>query len=186
MTDIIVLTPGDWIKAEFVTSLVSSINELNKLGLHLDFGNSQSAIVSQARQTIYEITKEKSFERMIWIDSDISWKTNDFLKLLTTEHDILSGSYLDELGRVVAMQLNGKRVGKEQLNQKKPFEIAWCGFGFLSLSKDVVFDLIDPFTKNKILGEDIAFCENAKEKGYKIYLDPQIKVTHHKTIGLSF
>ena len=30
------------------------------------------------------------------------------------------------------------------------------------------------------MGEDYAWCENAKEAGFKIMLDPQVKVLHHK------
>jgi hypothetical protein len=155
------------------------------MNLCVQFGNAQSALVSQARQTAYTVAKQKNFERLIWIDSDISWQTADFFRCISTDHDILSGVYLDELGRVVATRLDGDRVSLEQLEAQEPFEIAWCGFGFVSLSKDVVAALAEPFIREGEYGEDIAFCKNARAAGFSVWLDPTIQVTHHKTVAIT-
>jgi hypothetical protein len=172
-------------QAEYVTSLVSTLNNLLPQGVTIKFGNGQAAVVAKARQTPYEVARQMQFERMVWIDSDMSWQVDDFLKLVSTDHDVLTGAYLDELGRVVATRLDGDRVSREQLKSQEPFEIAWCGFGFLSLSKNVVASLAEPFIKDGEYGEDFAFCMNAHAAGFSVWLDPTIRVTHHKTIALT-
>lgn len=172
-------------QAEYVTSLVSTLNHLLPQGVTVKYGNGQAALVARARQTPYEAARQMQFERMVWIDSDISWQVDDFLKLVSTDHDILAGAYLDELGRVVATRLDGNRVSREQLDDQEPFEIAWCGFGFVSLSKDVVAALPEPFIRDGEYGEDIAFCKNARAAGFSVWLDPTIRVTHHKTIAIT-
>jgi hypothetical protein len=172
-------------QAEYVTSLVSTLNHLLPQGITVKFGNGQAALVARARQTPYEAARRMQFERMVWIDSDMSWQVDDFLRLVATDHDILTGAYLDELGRVVATRLDGNRVSRQQLDTQEPFEIAWCGFGFVSLSKDVVAALPEPFIKDGEYGEDISFCYNARNMGFKVFLDPTIRVTHHKTIAIT-
>ena len=133
MPDIVILTAGSQMQAEYVTSLVSTLNHLLPQGLTVKFGNGQSALVARARQTPYEAARQMEFERMVWIDSDMSWQVNNFVKLIATDRDILSGAYLDELGRVAATRLDGDRVSREQLDGQEPFEIAWCGLGFVSI-----------------------------------------------------
>jgi hypothetical protein len=172
-------------QGEYVTSLVSTLNHLLPQGLTIKFGNGQSPLVAQARQSTYQAARQMHFERMVWIDSDISWQVDDFLKLISTNHDVLTGAYLDELGRVVATRLDGDRVSLEQLEAQEPFEIAWCGFGFVSLSKDVVAALAEPFIREGEYGEDIAFCKNARAAGFSVWLDPTIQVTHHKTVAIT-
>ena len=172
-------------QAAYVVSLTNTYNYFSKQGLEIVFGNGQSALVARARQTPYEVARQMDFERMVWIDSDISWEVDDFVKLVTNDHDILTGAYLDELGRVVATRLDGDRVSREQLESQEPFEIAWCGFGFVSLSKEVVAALAEPFIRDGEYGEDVAFCKNARAAGFSVWLDPTIRVTHHKTIALT-
>jgi hypothetical protein len=185
MIEVVILTPGQQMQGEYVTSLVNTINVLNSQNISFSFGNGQSALVARARQTPYQVARDMDFQRLVWIDSDISWQSESFFKLLSNNLDIVTGAYLDELGQVVAMGLNQQRITKEQLNSTTPIEIVWCGFGFISLSRDVVTALPEPFIKSGEYGEDIAFCMNARNMGFKIYLDPTIKVTHHKTVAIT-
>jgi hypothetical protein len=185
MSDIIILTPGDSMRAEYVVSLTNTLNYLLPQGVIIKFGNGQSSLIAKARQTLYEAARQMEFSRMVWIDSDMSWQVDDFLKLVATDHDILTGCYLDELGRVVATGLDGNRVIREQLDEQESFEIESCGFGFISLSKDVVDCLVEPFILDGQYGEDIAFCYNARNMGFKIFIDPIIKVVHHKMTAIT-
>jgi hypothetical protein len=186
LPDILILTAGSQIQAEYVTSLVSTLNHLLPQGVTVKYGNGQAALVAKARQTCYEVARQMQFERMVWIDSDMSWQVDDFLKLVATDQDVLTGAYLDELGQVVATRLDGNRVSREQLDAEEPFEIAWCGFGFVSLSKKIVAALPEPFIRDGEYGEDVAFCKNAHAAGFSVWLDPTIRATHHKTVAFSF
>jgi hypothetical protein len=72
-----------------------------------------------------------------------------------------------------------------------PVEVGGVGFGFVAM-KQGVFENIPrpwfqirqvqwpelPFTVN--MGEDYSWCENARLSGYRIWVDPAVKVKHHK------
>jgi GT2 family glycosyltransferase len=185
MSDVLIITPGSFVKSEYVTSLVNTLNFLNEKGISVKFGNSQSPIIFQARQTPYDLSKKINFKKMIWIDSDISWQVDDFLKLLESDKDIISGVYLNELGEIVAKGLNEKTIEKKDIEKNfLPIEVSWCGFGFMCLSKEITLELKNPFARQNQIGEDVSFCLNAREAGYSVYLDPLVRVSHYKTIEI--
>jgi GT2 family glycosyltransferase len=37
-----------------------------------------------------------------------------------------------------------------------------------------------------IMGEDISWCARAMDLGYKIWMDPSVLVSHHKTVQLDW
>ncbi len=40
--------------------------------------------------------------------------------------------------------------------------------------------------KFPLMGEDLSWCHRAKELGFDIWFDPTVKVTHHKTLQLTW
>jgi hypothetical protein len=85
------------------------------------------------------------------------------------------------------------RVNKvEFLLHDEPVEVGGVGFGFVAMKAGVFEDLPrpwfliakvqwDPNRDLKVnMGEDYSWCELAKSCGYKIWVDPSIKVRHHK------
>jgi len=63
------------------------------------------------------------------------------------------------------------------------------GMGFCLIKRRVFEELgasnLWPFAEimgvnGKYQGEDITFCARAREKGFEIYLDPNVKVMHTK------
>ena len=37
-----------------------------------------------------------------------------------------------------------------------------------------------------IMGEDLSFCHRAREAGFEVWLDPEIKLIHHKTFKITW
>jgi len=65
------------------------------------------------------------------------------------------------------------------------------GFGFVRMKQGVFENITRPwFNIKKItwpqhgfptnVGEDYSFCYNAQQSGYEIWVDPTVKVRHHK------
>jgi GT2 family glycosyltransferase len=120
------------------------------------------------------------------------------MRLYDSELEVVSGLYqLDQLGSVAVGYPNKigtpTRVNKvEFLLHDEPVEVGGVGFGFVAM-KSGVFELIPRpwFLIAKVrweedrdlmvnMGEDYSWCERAKQSGFKIWVDPQVKVRHHK------
>ena len=208
--DVVIATPGTAMKAEYVKSLVSTCASLDDLGLTYTLLNRQSSFVPTARELTaidsdshdYDVSSIGSgrftYNKIFWIDSDIEWDPSDFIKLYDSDLPVVSGLYqLDSAGFVAAAipNKNGSptRINKvELLLHDEPIEVGGVGFGFLAVKTGVFEDLPrpwfiiakiqwDPTRDLKVnMGEDYSWCELAKANGYKIWLDPTVKVRHHK------
>ena len=78
-------------------------------------------------------------------------------------------------------------------DKKELIEVAYTGFGFICIKKGVFESMEYPWFKPtfKTIGnvvdftmEDVSFCLNAKERGFKIYVDPTVIVGHEKKVVL--
>ena len=76
--------------------------------------------------------------------------------------------------------------------RNKPFTVDYTGFGWVLIKHGVFEELEYPWFAPKMqvfesgavqdmCGEDVSFCLDAIEKGYKIWCDPRIRVGHEKT-----
>lgn len=144
----------------------------------------------------------RDYDVIVWIDSDIIWKLEDFKRLLNTNHMIYSGSYLMENGAEfpVVTDWNLETFKKhgtfhfltvsEMQAHKQPFECVYNGMGFMAVKKGV-FEKIDypwfapVFTDSPPIydfcSEDVGFCLRAREQGFKVMVDPEILVGHLKS-----
>lgn len=93
---------------------------------------------------------------------------------------------------------NNQFITREILKQKKTvFTVDYTGFGFILIKKGVFESLQYPWfqpmwTEYELDGktikdfsmEDAAFCSIIKEKGYNIWIDPEVIVDHEKMMIL--
>ena len=180
MPDIVILTAGDSMRAEYVQSLINTINFMDEQGVSHKWGNSQGSLVGWVRNRVWQEARKIDCTKLVWIDSDISWDVDAFAQLIGSDKDIISGMYLN--------------VHREPVGQPRDFrakmlmhdivEMEWLGLGFLCITKDVIDALPEPFIREGHYGEDVAFCLNARDAGFELWLDPSIRVTHHKVLPL--
>lgn len=210
---VLIATPGHSVKMEYVKSLVKTLRELDSWGIQYDFLSQYSSFVPTAREltalnkTQHDYSLEAAFaggvnyRKVFWIDSDIEWEPGDFLDLWDSELDIVSGLYqLDSAGTVAVNYPNERgvptRVNKvEFLLHDMPVEVGGVGFGFLAVKAGVFEKMQRPwFLINRVqweegrdlrvnVGEDYSWCANASRAGFKIYVNPLVKVKHHKEIA---
>lgn len=210
-TDILIATPGHSAKMEYVKSLVKTCAFLDERGIKYQFISRYSSFVPTAReltaldmsQHYYgadaQVANGIEYKKIFWIDSDIEWEPEDFLKLYESELEIVSGLYqLDEIGTVAVNYPNDNgvptRVNKlEFFLHDAPVEVGGVGFGFLAVKQGVFEKITRPwFLINRVqwstlnpdlkvnVGEDYSWCANASRAGFKIFVDPDVKVKHHK------
>lgn len=208
--DVVIATPGRMMHAEYVQSLAATIDYLRELGLSVRYLNKYSSFVATARELTaidkwqhdYSTNQiglgEFTYGKIFWIDSDIEWAVEDFMKLYESGLNIVSGLYaLDPTGQVAVNYPNERgvptRVNKvEFLLHEHPVEVGGVGFGFVCMKYGVFESIPRPwFLIGKVqwspdsemrvnVGEDYSWCGKAQQAGYKIYVDPTVKVRHHK------
>jgi len=210
--DVLIATPGKMLHAEYVQSLVDTIRELEKRGLTYRFLSKQSSFIPSGREFVavdqYENdwkTREVgsgqyTYGKIFWIDSDIIWESWQFMHILDSDEDVISGLYASTPEGIVACsvfhpELEGEfPVKTHESNffmQSDPVEVFGVGFGFVAM-KQGVFEKCDrPWFKIEHIkwpeidfmtnvGEDYSWCMNARRNGFKIMLDPTIRVKHGK------
>lgn len=208
---VLIATPGHSAKMEYVKSLVKTCKALDEWGIKYEFISRYSSFVPTARElTALDMSQHyygqdasvaggREYRKIFWIDSDIEWEPEDFLKLWDSELDIVSGLYqLDTAGTVAVNYPNEggvpTRVNKvEFIFHDAPVEVGGVGFGFLAVKQGVFEKMERPwFLINRVqwsplnpdlkvnVGEDYSWCANASRAGFKIFVDPLVKVKHHK------
>ena len=216
--NILIATPGKLLHAEYVNSLIDTIRWLSSKGLTYKFLNKQSSFIPSGREMTaldkydsqndnlenYVVgSNQYTYDKIIWIDSDIQWTIEDFEKIYESELDIVAGLYASHPDGTVAcalfhpeyLQRNLERPVKTHeisfFMKDEPVEVFGVGFGFMAV-KFGVFENMDlpwfkiehlkwdnlPFENNA--GEDYSWCMNARRNGYKTFVDPTVKVLHHK------
>lgn len=209
--NVVIATPGAELKADYVKSLMETTKWLSSRGLTYHFISQYSSFVPNARECTATDSYgadwdavmlgggKFTYEKVIWIDSDVSWSIEAFERILKSERQIVSGMVaVGRDGRIGAMRLNseGHPVSlnaMEFLLEGEPVEVDGVGFAFLGIKAGVFEKMSRPWFKIReieiegasypvMLGEDYSWCVGAKEAGFKIYLDPLVRVEHHKAV----
>lgn len=207
--DVLIATPGKQFVAEYVESLIETTKWLNSNGLTYKLLNKQSSFVASVRELVATDTYEHNWQtkevgsgeytygKIFWIDSDISWSVESFARIMQSGQDVVGGLYATAPDGTVAVARFDPK-GRPAKTRETDFfmndeltEVFGLGFGFIAM-KSGVFENMDrpwfkieqmqwdniPFTVN--VGEDYSWCMNARRNGYKIFVDPTVKVLHHK------
>jgi len=212
--NILIASPGTHFHADYVESLSKTLHECAKKSLTVKWINGQSSLVHHARElTISGGGKELSandtspckgigYDSIVWIDSDISWKTDDFFRLVNSPYEVTTGAYLltDGSTTVHAFKSPGG-IPRDVIRQlDEPFKIQSCGFGFIAMKRGVFERMPRPWFNHEFakvgeqngrdvfdcVGEDISWCIKAYREKIDIWFDPKVLVTHHKTVPLNF
>lgn len=146
------------------------------------------------------------YDYMMWIDSDQDFVPEQFFQLLSHKKDIVSGTYMTSNQKSLVtvehcddeyFKKNGtyQFMTPDDMSKKSGlFEVDYTGFGFM-LVKRGVFESIGypyfiPSVKDigdgiqDISSEDVSWCFRVREKGYKIWVDPSVRVGHQKRVTL--
>jgi len=214
--NVIICTPGHSLMGVYVRSLLETINELSNQNISFAYSNEYSSHVGDAREATLNGGKENNIEetrpfngqvtydKLIWIDSDIAWKPEDFMKLYKSDKDVLSGGYLLGNGDVTVYpkQLGGPLKYTDVLEMEEPIKVHGIGMGFVAIKQGVFEKLTRPWFQSvevtmkdsetekeftfPIMGEDISLCERIHRAGFDIWFDPTIRVEHNKMMKLTW
>ena len=213
--DVVICTPGHSVMAQYLTSLLETMAELTNRKITWALSIQYASMVTDAREMTANNGKENDlanslpfrgefdYKKMFWIDSDIAWTPDDFMKLYESDKDIISGAYLLGNGDVTAYKKElGEGYKYEEVKEMtEPVQIEGAGFGFICVKQGVFETLSRPWfgsievTKTMpdgtvytfpVVGEDLSWCYKVRRKGFDIWFDPSVRVTHHKTVQLTW
>jgi GT2 family glycosyltransferase len=139
------------------------------------------------------------YSHIMWIDSDSIFTPEDVINLLNRDKDIVSGlvkktPFIYAAGKMDPTKnfFQKESLTDDDVQGTELIESDGVGLAFMLVKKGVFESIKAPWfattaideptgPNGKIyVGEDIYFCIKAKEAGYKIWLDPTVKVGHLK------
>lgn len=145
-----------------------------------------------------------NYDYIMFIDSDVIFKPEDLEKLLLMNENICCGAYLMNGGThyPIVKEFNNKYflengsfefLSLQNLREyKEPFNVEYCGMGFMLIKKNIIEQLEYPWFYAKMFdfgnnikeftSEDVSFCMSLTKKNYNIVINPQVRVGHEKTI----
>ena len=140
----------------------------------------------------YANYRKPSPTHILFIDSDVLPRSNTLDKLLEIDKDVVTGVYPMTTRNGMTWSVSRDddiMVGLDELPDN-PFKVKHCGFGIM-LVKYKVFEQIEwPYWKNEfapgqiVKGEDIYFCDKAREAGFDIWCAPKVKCSHVRITNL--
>lgn len=156
-----------------------------------------NSLVYDARNLLAQKACENGFDRILWVDSDMSFD-RDLLARLSARidegYDFVTGLYFTRrmpieptIYKDVACYVkDGKQMPTAVCYSDYPrasfFEIKGCGFGGCMTTTKMMLDVAQkyglPFSPILGFGEDLSFCQRATQAGYKIWCDSTIKLGH--------
>ena len=135
--DVLIATPGHSLEAQYVKSLSETLAECNSRGVSYKWLNSYSSLVHNARETTITggdgftlnpldkgpLGDSVTYNKIFWIDSDISWTPEDFFKIYDSEYDVTTGAYLLADGFTTSVHALGKPGGLAKEERCKQVQI---------------------------------------------------------------
>ncbi len=203
MTDVSVMIGipcGPDIPWQTLQSIVETTMALRDRGIPFELKMvAGCSIVEQARSKVTHEFLSGSMTRLFMIDSDMHWKSADFIRMLalSTRMEVVCAAYPAKRDAVTFMlKWDG---GTLVSNEYGCVPIAGIGLGFTVVHRRVIEalatyapQLMFPGMDRKIAhifrcdtdgddafrGEDMAFFADVRELGYTVNLDPNVSLGH--------
>ena len=176
-----------------------SFSRMKTLGLSVTRGATQVPFDGQLDYDVW-----------LTIDSDIIFTPAQVIELIedTDTHPVVSGLYrMEDLKHYAAVETWDLEYFKEHgtfqfievesLDTSEKYKkVAYNGMGFFACRKGVIENLKYPYfsyplieieaENGKLLrdmcSEDVAFCKNLKDAGYRVIVNTSLRVGHEKTL----
>lgn len=190
-----------WRAMEIQTT--SCVFEAAKAGFEWLATNNDALICRARAKVVADWWRLCNSDVFVMVDGDIVFTPADAQKLVDrcrAGHDIIAGCYVVRSGQHPSLKpYDGSEIVFE--DGAEPTEIRWAATGFMAVHRRVIdaliasmrddlchaeelwafWPLFQPFRHTETgyyLSEDWAFCERARELGFKVWVDPTIRIGH--------
>lgn len=196
MKTLIAIPCMDMVQTEFVRSLVGM-----RTSGQVQYAFSQASLVYDGRIMLASMAIDGGWDRVLWLDSDMSFQADLFDKLsadLDEGRSCVSGLYFSRkrpVRPIIYREVGLDRSREEPIPRAQKYEdwpkgqifpVAACGFGAVMMETEILrkvrkrFKL--PFSPVLGFGEDLSFCMRCTELGETIWCDSRIRLGH---VGVS-
>lgn len=166
-------------------SLVKWLMTFDRMGHDVEILISELRPVEKNRQHIRSIFLNKGFDYLIQIDDDME-PAQDLLRIIDLDKDICSPAVwtVNAIG-IIPLCLKVAENGEyAPLNVSELTECDAVGGGCTCIKREVLEAVDYRYMSEKIGGEDLDFCEQAKAKGFTVWYDPTIPIKHYTIVPL--
>ena len=210
--------PGRSYSREFLLAWSDLLMQASSKGHQIMISQQYSSVVHFARAKCLggDVLKgpdqkpfqgQVDYDAMMWIDSDMVFKPEDFFNLLESPHDVTAGLYMmEDLQHFATVKEwdedfftktgTFKFMSPEDLNgldsdESRYLPVAYTGMGWMLIKKGVVEDIKYPWfaaplqTIGSLVdmnSEDVAFCRAIKAAGHEIHIDTKVRIGHQKLL----
>jgi hypothetical protein len=196
---------GGMATTAYVRSVLMLRDELDRQGMEHDFLIAENeSLVHRGRMEIAALFLKTDHSHMMSIDADIDFQPKDVAALWNMGVDIAVAAYpmkLRDGSRLFAAWKDGGFV--RDLDQfDGPTEVDLAGTGFMLISRNALETVaatapsyqgmdgrvpaifMTPIYNDGLESEDYHFCRIAREAGFKIMMDPSVRLGHIKQVRL--
>ena len=140
--------------------------------------------VPAARNWLVERALEWGADRVVWVDADMRFPADSFLRLLDVPADIAAvnaSRRVEPIGPIAAVKVKDgiRRLNIDQKEGRAEVDIV--GFGMVAMDADVFRRISKPWfhlhwvpETEKHVGSDVWFCSRARNAGLKIVVDREL------------
>ena len=203
----------DSVKIRTMISVVKLIKELTMAGLKFELNTMQSPYVAYARNILTARYLQKGEDYLLFIDADLEFEPECVLKMLIAEKDVICTPYRTKTNDPESIQytVSIKDPKNVKILAGGLVEIQNGPAGMMMVKRNVFEKLIKDYPNKEIKyhpnpgafpkdlriynfcdcnfkdgiwkGEDIFFCDLAREAGFKVYANISSPITHHGSFG---
>ena len=195
---------GGMVTEAYFRSCMELRGDMIANGIEHDWNTARNeSLVHRGRMEMTATFLETDFKYMMWIDADIEFTGDDVAKLWNLEADIAVGVYPMKKPDACwyAAWKDGALV--KDLDQfTGPIEVDYAGTGFMLIRREVVETLTEqegtwegkngrrvpalymtPVHNDGLESEDYHFCRIARSAGFKVIMDPSVRLVHWGSYG---
>lgn len=205
MRSVMILTPayGGIVTAGFHRSLLTSTIELLAEGIALESEILENqSLLPLARNTLLNEAYKRKPDDIIWIDTDMVWEPDTLRQLLKHDVDVVGSACRKKIPDNVQFNFQLFKEKSFDPDEKGLIEVRRLGTGFLRMSRKAYTHLWENDKKyevqgvmgsnvfeigiwqgRELLSEDFIVCEKLIERGFKIFMDPNLTVGHVGTFN---
>ena len=148
--------------------------------------------VDQVRNLIAHWIVQFNYDYLFAVDSDIAFAPDTLVKMLNHNVDIVSGIYIQRIPGTHTIEVMRKNehggvthVNWNDIKGQGLVEIHGCGFGCVLVKGEVIRSIPYPhflyhsaLDHKNTLSEDVHFCNQARDRGFKLWADTSIICDH--------
>lgn len=173
----------DFMHVDFVKSLHDLTERLHADKIDFDVKFESGTLVYLARDRIARYSIENGYTHVLWLDSDMVFKPEDFYKLRDSGKAFISGICVGRRKPHNSCLFERLSPSKRFTSYKSGvFEIAACGFAFVLVETQIIKDVIrgykTGFLPTASYGEDLAFCVRVAGLKHTMYAHGDVKIGH--------